>query len=73
MFPKYRDLISKLKHSDLHFTHIFERHNYLDQRIKNIESQIEYRAPEQMEMLKKEKLHLKDEIYKVLVEASKAG
>lgn len=60
MFPEYRDLISKLKYTDLHFTHIFERHNYLDQRIKNIESKIEYRAPEQIEMLKKEKLHLKD-------------
>ena len=72
MFPEYRELITQLKHTDLHFTRLFDRHNELDQKIKNIETQIELATQEETECLKKEKLHLKDEIYKLLQQASKA-
>ncbi len=72
MFPEYRELITQLKHTDLHFTRLFDRHNELDQKIKNIETQIELGTQEETERLKKEKLHLKDEIYKLLQQASKA-
>jgi uncharacterized protein YdcH (DUF465 family) len=72
MFPEYRELITQLKHTDLHFTRLFDRHNELDQKIKNIETQIELATQEETERLKKEKLHLKDEICKLLQQASKA-
>jgi uncharacterized protein YdcH (DUF465 family) len=73
MFPEYRELITQLKHTDLHFTRLFDRHNELDQKIKNIDTQIELATQEETESLKKEKLHLKDEIYKLLQQASKAS
>ena len=38
MFPEYRDLISRLKTEDAHFTRLFNEHNDLDQRIKNMEA-----------------------------------
>jgi hypothetical protein len=66
MFPEYRELISQLKGADLHFTHLFDAHNALDQKIKNIELQIELGTHEEIERLKKEKLQLKDEIYQWL-------
>jgi uncharacterized protein len=69
MFPEYRDLISKLKQSDLHFAHLFNQHNEIDQKIKNIEALIEVSTDEEIENLKKEKLHLKDELYRILVKA----
>ncbi len=72
MFPEYRELISQLKHTDLHFTRLFDHHNELDQKIKNIEAQIELATQEETESLKKEKLRLKDEIYQLLQQASKA-
>lgn len=72
MFPEHRDLITQLKHSDMHFTRLFDRHNEIDQKIKNIESKIEMATHEEVETLKKEKLHLKDEIYAILTKASKA-
>lgn len=72
MFPEHRDLITKLKHADMHFTRLFDRHNEIDQKIKNIESKIEMASHEEVETLKKEKLHLKDEIYAILTKASKA-
>ena len=40
MFPEYRDLITRLKHNDRHFTQLFERHNELDQKIHNIETHV---------------------------------
>ena len=41
MFPEFRDLITKLKTEDAYFANLFDKHNELDQRIKNIESNIE--------------------------------
>lgn len=73
MFPEYRDLITQLKTSDHHFTRLFDKHNALDQRIKNMESHIEPGTPEQVETLKKEKLLLKDELYQILRKASAAA
>ncbi len=40
MFPEYRDLITRLKHNDRHFTQLFEKHNELDQKIKDKDSEI---------------------------------
>ncbi len=68
MFPEYRDLITTLKTTNLHFKTQFERHNDLDQQIKNLEGNqghVHARA-EEIEALKKEKLALKDELYKLL-------
>ena len=66
MFPEYRELISQLKTTDHHFNHLFDKHNELDQRIKNLESGIEKATNLEIEMLKKEKLHLKDELFNIL-------
>jgi uncharacterized protein YdcH (DUF465 family) len=63
MFPEYRELITKLKSTDLHFTRLFDKHNELDQHVKNMESHIEAGTHEEIEKLKREKLVLKDQIY----------
>ncbi|WP_101048173.1 YdcH family protein [Macromonas nakdongensis] len=72
MFPEYRDLITKLKGQDHHFTRLFDQHNDLDQQIKNMEGRIVSGTPEQIETLKKEKLQLKDELYAILKKAEMA-
>jgi len=56
MFPEYRELISQLKTTDHHFRTLFDRHNALDQKIKNMESHIEPGTHEEIETHKKEKL-----------------
>jgi uncharacterized protein YdcH (DUF465 family) len=66
MFPEYREQISKLKSRGGHFAKLFDKHNDIDQKIKNIESGIEHAANEELEHLKKEKLKLKDELYVLL-------
>lgn len=70
MFPEYRELISKLKNTDLHFQKLFEQHNELDQKIQNIESGIAVNTAESIEALKRLKLKLKDEMYEILKKTS---
>lgn len=72
MFPEYRDLITQLKGHDHHFTRLFDKHNELDQQIKNMENHIASGTPEEIETLKKEKLQLKDQLYAILKKAETA-
>ena len=72
MFPEYRALITTLKQSDQHFTRLFDQHNDLDQKIKNMEAQIEPATDIEIDVLKKEKLALKDELYQILRKADAA-
>ena len=66
MFPEYRDLITKLKHTDHHFTRLFDKHNELDQKIITMEAHISPGSHDEIEILKKEKLLLKDQLYTIL-------
>ncbi|KQR76734.1 hypothetical protein ASG35_14700 [Burkholderia sp. Leaf177] len=70
MFPEFRDLISTLKTEDAHFSRLFQRHNELDQQIKNMEDGPVPADGRSIETLKKEKLLLKDKIYVVLKKAA---
>jgi len=72
VFPEYRDLITRLKTEDDHFARIFDRHNDLDQQIRNMESGLVPANGVTIENLKKEKLQLKDSLYQILRKASDA-
>lgn len=73
MFPEYRDLITQLKTSNRHFLNLFDKHNALDQQIKNFESHIEHATPQEVDVLKKQKLLLKDQMYAILQKAEPAA
>ncbi len=72
MFPEFRELITQLKTSDHHFSRLFDKHNELDQQIKNMESHVVPGTQVEIETLKKEKLGLKDELYVIIKKASQA-
>lgn len=72
MFPEFRDLITKLKSNDAYFERLFAKHNELDQEIKNKEENIQLATHTEIEILKKEKLRIKDELYEYLKKKSKA-
>ena len=71
MFHEYRDEITKLKASNAHFEKMFEEHNDLDQKITNAENGLEPLAPMEIEVLKKQKLRLKDEVYAMIMDYRK--
>jgi uncharacterized protein YdcH (DUF465 family) len=75
MFPEYRDLITRLKSegANQRFLHLFERHNELDQKIKTLEDRDAGGIHAEIEALKKEKLHVKDEIYAILRQEDSAA
>ncbi|MDF0604451.1 DUF465 domain-containing protein [Neisseriaceae bacterium TC5R-5] len=69
MFPEFRDLITRLKTEDEHFNRLFNKHNELDQKIKNMEARLVSGSAIEIENLKKEKLLLKDKLYLILKKA----
>ena len=73
MLHEYRDEISKLKQENAHFAKIFEKHNELDQKVEDAEAGRIPMTDVELETLKKEKLRLKDEAYKMVLEYKKAN
>ncbi len=71
MLHEYRDIISKLKVENAHFAKIFEKHNELDDKIKEVEEGREHMDQLELETLKKEKLRLKDEAYTMILQYKK--
>jgi len=67
MLHEYREVISKLKIDNAHFAKIFEKHNELDQKIVDIDEGREHMSDADLDVLKKEKLRLKDEAYAMIV------
>lgn len=70
MFPEYRELISELKTANRYFLKLFDQHNELDQRIKLIEARLEPGTHDEVEVMKKQKLAIKDELYELLKRVS---
>ncbi|WP_163534272.1 YdcH family protein [Helicobacter suis] len=66
MFHEYRDEIKELSNKNPHFHKIFEEHNALDDEIATLEAS----GTDDLKIatLKKKKLHLKDEIYRMIQE-----
>jgi len=67
MLHEYREVISKLKVDNAHFAKIFEKHNELDQKIADADAGREHLSDADLDILKKEKLRLKDEAYAMIV------
>lgn len=65
MFPEYRELITSLKGSDAHFDKLFNEHNQLDKKIKNLDKENSQEAT--LTELKSLKLQLKDELKRYLM------
>ncbi len=73
MFPEYRDLISKLKQEDNHFARLFDEHNELDDKITGLENNPVTSGLDEIETMKRQKLHLKDQLYVILQKAAAEG
>jgi len=71
MLAEYRDEITELKQNNTHFARIFEKHNKLDQEIQDAEHGRIGKSDMVIETMKKEKLLLKDEMLKIILESKK--
>lgn len=71
MLHEYKNEIHDLKQSNKHFANIFDKHNDLDKKIEHANLGDIPMTDTEIETLKKEKLLLKDEVYKMILEYKK--
>lgn len=65
-FPEYRMKIQMLKSENVHFAKLFAAYHELDHEVHRIEDGIENTSDAYLETRKRERLHLKDQLYKML-------
>ncbi len=68
MFPEYRDLMQKLATEDVHFARLMEDHDDLNRQITQLEQDPVnlININDDIELLKRKKLKLKDHLYQIL-------
>jgi uncharacterized protein YdcH (DUF465 family) len=65
-FPEFRQKIHYLKLSDQHFARLFSQYHEKDHEVHRIETGAENASDDYLEERKKERLHLKDQLYAIL-------
>jgi hypothetical protein len=68
-FPEFKEKIHTLKMENAHFSKLFDEYNAADAEILRIESGAEQAGDFDLEGIKKQRLHLKDQIYSMLTAA----
>jgi uncharacterized protein YdcH (DUF465 family) len=69
MFPEYREFIQDLRQENPHFSKLFEEHEELDQKIVLLEQNPVHVINNDIEVLKRKKLNIKDKLYAYLKQA----
>ena len=67
--PEHREAIHKLKTSNNHFARLFDEYHEVDHEVHRIETDVETTSDEYLEEKKKQRLHLKDELLKIIKNA----
>lgn len=71
MFPEHRDLVTTLKEENPHFAKLFTEHDILDKKIIQLElDPVNHNIYDDIELMKRKKLKVKDELYLLLQHAS---
>lgn len=66
-FPEHKARIHDLKMNDNHFARLFKDYDELDHELRRIQQDIETPSDDVVEELKKRRLHLKDELHKMII------
>jgi uncharacterized protein YdcH (DUF465 family) len=65
-FPESLAQISELKQTDQHFSHLFEEYHAVNRAIHRAETDLEPTDDFHMQEMRKQRLHLKDQIARIL-------
>ncbi|GGZ10186.1 MULTISPECIES: YdcH family protein [Shewanella] len=66
MFTEYGALVTELKNSNIQFQKLFEEHDQLDKEIRKIERYPSSEFTQEVKVLKKRKLELKEQLFDIL-------
>lgn len=64
--PEHRDTIHKLKLSNSYFSRLFDEYHQVNHEVHRIETGIENTSDAYLDDRKKQRLHLKDELFKII-------
>ena len=67
-FPEHRERIHALKTTNTHFAKLFDEYHLADREVRRLEGEGIPVADETFEEAKKQRLRLKDELYKMLAQ-----
>ena len=67
--PEHRDTIHNLKMTNNHFARLFDQYHEVDHEVHRIETGVENTSDDYLEERKKARLHLKDELYRIIQQA----
>lgn len=65
-FPEHSASIHALKMANMHFARIADRYQEINRAIHRAEAEVEPVGDDELELMKKKRLHLKDEIAAIL-------
>lgn len=68
-FPEHKDRIHQLKVENHHFSKLFNEYHDVDHEVLRIEQGIESTSDDYLEEKKKQRLNLKDQLFKMILEA----
>lgn len=71
-FPEHKTTIHDLKMADRHFHRLFDEYDEITHAIYRYETGAEATSDERLENLKKQRLHLKDQLYAMILQANQA-
>ncbi len=66
-FPEHREKIHQLKTTDAHFQKLFEQYHTVDHEVLRLEQGVEVSSDDYLEEKKKQRLHLKDQLFQALI------
>jgi hypothetical protein len=64
--PEHRDTIHNLKMTNNHFARLFDEYHEVDHEVHRIETGVENTSDDYLDGRKKVRLHLKDELYRII-------
>ena len=67
--PEHRETIHQLKMNNNHFARLFDEYHETDHEIHRIVTGVENTSDEYLEGKKKQRLHLKDELFQMIQKA----
>ena len=67
-FPEHRERIHDLKESNAHFRKLFDEYHELTTSVENMENEVTPVATRTEEEAKVRRLHLKDELYRMIAQ-----
>jgi len=71
-FPDHQHTIRHLKMNDNHFAKLFDEYHELESEVHHIEKNDEPVADEYLDSLKKRRVHLKDQLFNLVLKTEKS-